>query len=112
MSKFEEEFTKYTDQNEKLGLGLSHDLISGVAKSLGPSIYNEDSSRVSASDPEELARVKNNFLIGKLGLEDSSDLDAAIKAVMEKMGSSNRDKFRANVYACLAQHFGKEDMFM
>lgn len=108
MSKFAEVVATCLEQSNELGLGLSEELISGVAKSLGPSIYNEDSSRVAGSDPEELTRVKNNFLIGKLGLADGADLDAAIADVIAQLGSSNRNKWRVNVYALLAKKFGKD----
>jgi hypothetical protein len=111
MSKFDEAMATYKAQVSDLGLSISDDLLTGVAKGLGPSIYNADSSKVSGSDPEELARVKNNFLIKKLGLDDSPALDSAIAEVMETMGSSNRNKYRAVVYALLAQKMGKEDMF-
>jgi hypothetical protein len=51
-------------------------------------------------------------LIKKLGLADTPALDAAIDEVLEKMGSSNRNKQRAVVYALLVKKFGKESMFM
>lgn len=111
MSKFVEAIEDYKAQVADLGLGVSEELLTAVAKGLGPSIYNADSSKVSASDPEELARVKNNFLIGKLGLADSPALDAAIDEVMEKMGKSNRNKYRAVVYALLVKKFGKEALY-
>ncbi|MFD2519524.1 DUF2853 family protein [Emticicia soli] len=111
MSKFAEAIETYKEQVAELGLGISEDLLTAVAKGLGPSIYNADSSKVSSSDPEELARVKNNFLIGKLGLTDSPALDAAIDEVVEKLGSSNRNKYRAVVYALLVIKFGKEDLY-
>ena len=78
MSKFDEVMADYTAQSADLNLGLDEALLKGVAKGLGPSIYNQDSSLVASSDPDELARVKNNFLIGKLGLTDGPELDAAI----------------------------------
>lgn len=112
MSKLAEAIETYMDQVNSLGLGLSEELITAVAKSLGPSIYNADASKVSASDPEEVARVKKNFLIDKLGLADSPALDAAIDEVMEKLGSSNRNKYRAVVYALLAVKFGKESLYL
>ena len=102
---------QYKAQNSDLGLGLSEALLTSVAKGLGPSIYNPDSSKVSGSDKAELDRVKNNFLIKKLGLTDGPELDSAIAEVMEKMGTSNRSKYRAVVYALLAVKFGKEGMF-
>lgn len=111
MSKFDECMQLYKAQSNDLGLGLSEALLTGVAKGLGPSIYNPDASLVSGSDKSELDRVKNNFLIKKLGLSDGPALDDAIKEVMEKMGTSNRNKYRAVVYALLAKKFGKEGMF-
>lgn len=111
MSKFVEAVEDYKAQVAELGLGVSEELLTAVAKGLGPSIYNADASKVSASDPEELARVKNNFLIGKLGLADSPALDAAIDEVMEKLGKSNRNKYRAVVYALLVIKFGKESLY-
>lgn len=111
MSKFAEAIETYKEQVAELGLGISEDLLTAVAKGLGPSIYNADSSKVSSSDPEELARVKNNFLIGKLGLTDSPALDAAIDEVVQKLGSSNRNKYRVVVYALLVIKFGKENLY-
>lgn len=111
MSKFAEAIETYKEQVAELGLGISEELLTAVAKGLGPSIYNADSSKVSSSDPEELARVKNNFLIGKLGLADSPALDAAIDEVVEKLGSSNRNKYRVVVYALLVIKFGKENLY-
>jgi hypothetical protein len=46
-----------------------------------------------------------------LGLPDGPELDAAIAEVMEKMGSTNRNKYRANVYAILSKKFGKESIY-
>ncbi|CAN1578423.1 Protein of unknown function DUF2853 [Spirosomataceae bacterium] len=112
MSKFNECVELYKSQSEELGLGLDEALLKGVAKGLGPSIYNADSSKVSGSDNKEKETVKNNFLIKKLGLADTPALDAAIDEVLEKMGSSNRNKQRAVVYALLVKKFGKESMFM
>ena len=77
----------------------------------GPSIYNADSSTVSGSDASELATVKNNFLIKKLGLKDSPELDKGIASVMDKYGQSNRNKYRAVVYYLLTKHFGKESVY-
>ncbi|GGD72528.1 hypothetical protein GCM10011514_40810 [Emticicia aquatilis] len=111
MSKLAEAIETYVAQSNELNLGLSEELITAVAKGLGPSIYNADASKVSGTDPEELARVKDNYLIGKLGLADGPELDVAIAEVMEQMGSSNRNKYRANVYALLCKKFGKEDVY-
>ncbi|MEM1276375.1 MAG: DUF2853 family protein, partial [Pseudomonadota bacterium] len=55
--------------------------------------------------------VKNNYLIKKLGLKDSPELDSAIDAVIEKYGKSERNKYRAVVYYMLCTHFGKEAVY-
>ncbi len=112
MSKLDELISTYQSDNESLGLGLDSELVAAVAKGLGPSIYNDDSSRVSCSDQTEMDRVKTNFLIGKLGLTDGPELDAALKEVCEAMGSSNRNKYRTLFYASLVKKFGKESVYM
>jgi Protein of unknown function (DUF2853) len=111
MSKFQECVDLYTKQNADLGLGLDNAFLTKVAKGLGPSIYNNDASKVSGSDQSELDRVKTNFLIKKLGLKDSPDLDKGIADVMTQMGSSNKSKYRAVVYALLAKKFGKTAIY-
>ncbi|WP_346883624.1 DUF2853 family protein [uncultured Algibacter sp.] len=112
MSKRDELITKYAaDLKDKCGVNADMDFLTKVTIGCGPSIYNADSSTVSGSDPSELATVKNNFLIKKLGLKDSEDLDKGIDAVMEKYGKSNRNKYRAVVYYLLAKHFKKESAY-
>jgi len=110
MTKTEQKIANYVKNANDLGLGLSEDLITKVTKGLGPSIHRKDSETVSCSDQSELDRVKTNFLQKKLGL-DSGDFDSAIKEVCEKMGSSNRNKYRALFYALLAQKFNKESIY-
>jgi Protein of unknown function (DUF2853) len=111
MSKFNECIDLYKSQNADLNLGLDEELLTLVAKGLGPAIYNNDASKVSGSDKKELDTIKNNFLIKKLGLSDGPALDAAIAEVIEKLGSSNKSKYRAVVYALLAKKFGKEGVY-
>ncbi len=109
MTKTEQKIANYVKNANDLGLGLSEDLITKVTKGLGPSIHNKDAETVSCSDQSELDRVKTNFLQKKLGVD--GDLDAAIKEVCEKMGSSNRNKYRALFYALLVQKFNKESIY-
>ncbi|MCF6200714.1 MAG: DUF2853 family protein [Hydrogenimonas sp.] len=112
MSKLTEKIEQYTEASKKLKLGLSEDLIEKVTKGLGPSIYNKDAESVSCSSKDELARVRDNFLKKKLGLKESDEkLDAAIKEVCEKLGSSNRNKYRALFYALLTKKFDKESVY-
>jgi hypothetical protein len=111
MSKFDDLMVKYHEEAAKLSLSVDADLLTSVAKGLGPSIYNTDSSLVSSSDPEELGRVKANFLIKKLGLADGPELDAAIDEVVQTFGSSNRNKHRVLFYYLLVKKFGKESVY-
>ncbi len=111
MSKFDEKLALYEASAKELGLKIPADLLQKVTKGLGPSIYLADASLVSGSDSEEKARVKNNFLIKKLGLKDSPELDQAIDEAIEKMGTSNRTKYRALVYALLVMKFKKESVY-
>ncbi len=114
MSKFDEAMDTYKSffgNIQGFTAGVDEAALKGVAKSLGPSIYLGDASMVSCSDSTELARVKNNFLIGKLGLADSPALDEAIKGVCDQIGSSVRTKHRAVFYYLLAEKFGKLDNY-
>ena len=107
MSKFDEAIAKYQAEVERLGLPIEADVLKAVTKALGPSIYREDASRVSFSDQAETDRVKNNYLIGKLGLSDGPLLDQALAECAEALGKSNKNKYRAVVYAWLATKLGE-----
>ncbi|QBA64319.1 DUF2853 family protein [Muriicola soli] len=86
-------------------------LLRKVTIGLGPSIYNRDSANVSGSNEAELARVKDNFLINKLGLQDSEVLDKAILDIIEEYGVSERTKYRAVIYYLLTRKFEKENIY-
>lgn len=112
MSKRDELIELYAkDLKEKCGVTPDADFLKKVTIGLGPSIYNKDSATVAGSDQSELDRVKQNFLIKKLGLKDSPELDKAIDSVLETYGKSNKTKYRAVVYYLLAKHFKKEGVY-
>jgi preprotein translocase subunit Sec63 len=111
MSKFDEKLALYQSEMKKLGIKFDADLLTKVTKGLGPSIYKKDAETVSGSDAKELGTVKNNFLIKKLGLPDSPKLDSAIESVVEIMGKSNRNKYRAIFYYLLVVEFGKQSIY-
>ncbi len=112
MSKFEEHLEQYITMAKKLDLGISDELMTKSAKSLGPSIYNLDAEVVACSQKDELDGVKKNFLKKKLGLTESDEvLDKAIQEVCEEMGTSNSVKFRAIFHILLARKFNREDIF-
>lgn len=112
MSKRDELIELYAqDLKEKCGVTPDADFLKKVTVGLGPSIYNKDSATVAGSDQTELDRVKQNFLIKKLGLKDGPELDKAIDSVLETYGKSNKTKYRVVVYYLLAKHFKKEDVY-
>ena len=112
MNKRDELIAKYiVDLKEKCNVDADVDLLTKVTMGLGPSIYNPDSSTVSSSDAKEIYTVREKFLMGKLGLEDTQELDRAIDEVIHLYGRTNRSKYRAVVYYLLVKHFNKEDVY-
>ena len=112
MGKRDELIAKYAeDLKNKCGMEPDMDLLTKVTIGCGPSIYDADASTVAATQPGELETVKQNFLIKKLGLAASADLDGAIASVIETYGKSERNKYRAVIYYMLTKHFGKESVY-
>jgi hypothetical protein len=112
MSKRAALIEKYAaDLKAKCQVEADMALLTRVTIACGPSIYDADAETVAASDPAEMARVRANFLIKKLGLPDSPALDAALDAVIETYGRSERQKYRAVVYYLLVLHFRKQAVF-
>jgi hypothetical protein len=111
MNKFEEKVTLYKKYMEDRNLAYNSDLLSAVTKGLGPCIYKAHAEAVSETNEKELATIKNNFLIKKLGLENHKDLENGIYEVMEKIGTSERKKYRAVVYYLLVKKFNKESVY-
>ncbi|MBJ6368644.1 DUF2853 family protein [Snuella sedimenti] len=112
MNKRDELIAKYAvELRDRFNVDVDMELLTKITVGCGPSIYNADSSTVSSSDESELDRVKTNFLIKKLGLNDNEDLDRAIVSVMENYGKTNRSKYRVVVYYLLTKHFSKESVY-
>lgn len=110
MSKRDELIGKYADViRGDLGEAPDMDLLRKVVIGCGPSIYNRDASTIAASDPKEVETVKRNFLVKKLGLSESDDLDGALESVLSRFGS--KAKYRAVVYYLLTKHFGKGEVY-
>ncbi|RUU14313.1 DUF2853 family protein [Mesorhizobium sp. USDA-HM6] len=112
MSKQDELISKYAaDLRVKCGLTADMDLLTKVTKDCGPAIYDKDASTVSASDKEEMERVKKNFLVKRLGLAADAGLDAGLAKVTDQYGRTNRNKHRAVFYYLLVKHFRRESAF-
>ncbi|MBK7225966.1 MAG: DUF2853 family protein [Saprospiraceae bacterium] len=111
MSKFLEKVALYMEDAKKIGIKVDEAKLTLVTKGLGPSIYKADASTVAGSDKAELTRIKENFLIKKLGLKDGKELDDAIAEAIKTMGTANRNKHRALVYYLLAEKFNKFSVY-
>ena len=112
MGKRDDLIAKYADDlRTKLKVEPDMALLTKVTIGCGPAIYDADASTVSASSKDELETVKKNFLVKKLGLADGPELDAALNAVTEAYGKSERNKYRAVVYYMLTKHFRKESVY-
>lgn len=86
-------------------------IVAGIVRYCGIALQKRDSSLVSFTSPDELGRVRENFLKKKLGrTEPDSALDEAIAAVGEIM-KGDRTKNRVTVYYLLARHFSQHDSF-
>lgn len=112
MGKRDDLIAQYADDlKNKCGMSADMDLLTKVTIGCGPAIYNADASTVAGTQASELETVKNNFLIGKLGLADSPALMEGINKAIETYGKSERNKYRAVVYYMLTKHFGKESVY-
>lgn len=72
-----------------------------IVKYCGIALRNRDSSLVSATDPEELGRVRVGFAAKKLGL-DAAAADAGMKKVATRM-KADKTKSRVTFYYLLAE---------
>lgn len=112
MGKRDDLIALYADDlRNECGMTPDMDLLKKVTIGCGPAIYSADAATVAGTQQHELDVVKNNFLINKLGMSESADLDGAIASVIETYGKSNRNKYRAVIYYMLTKHFGKESVY-
>jgi hypothetical protein len=96
--------SEYSADVGKFSSPVNEAAVSAIVKYCGIALRNADSSLVSGSDPDELARVRDGFAAKKLGLS-AADADAGIKKVLEKMKGVNR-KSRVTFYYLLAEATG------
>jgi hypothetical protein len=109
MSKRDDLIALYADElRSKCGVTPDMALLTKVTIGLGPAIYRDDSSTVAGTDASEIATIRANFLIRKLGLADGPELAAGIEKAVDTYGRANRNKYRAVLYYLLTKHFGRE----
>jgi hypothetical protein len=112
MGKRDDLIAQYADDlKNKCGWDVDMDLLTKVTIGCGPAIYNADASTVAATQESELETVKNNFLVKKLGLDDTPDLMVQLNDIIDTYGRSERNKYRAVVYYMLVKRFQKESVY-
>ncbi len=79
--------------------------VAKIVKHLGIALRNRDSSLVSCTDPDELKRVRTNWVEKKLGITDVAKADAAIESVCSAMKADNT-KSRVTFYYLTAKALG------
>lgn len=112
LSPSEKVSATFKKELDEMGISYHEKLYDAILTYLGPSIHDKDASLVACSDPEELQLIKTNFLMGKLGLENSPRLDEAIHEICEGLGQSNRQKHRVTFYYLLVAILKKESVFI
>ena len=112
MSKFDDVMDSCVKQMKEQKIPVNRELLEAIAKSLGPSIYKRDSILVAAGQKQELATIKKNFLIKKLGCKDDAKLDKALEKAVNKIGKSRRNKMRPVFYYLLVRDLKKEKKFV
>ena len=110
MSRLDDLMEKYAADLTEIGVPVDRAFLFAVVKACGPAIYRKDGSFVATSDKVEMERLKQNFLIGKLGLKEGEKLDAGLAAVTKQY--TKKAKHRAVLYYLLARQFKKRAVLM
>jgi len=96
----------YVSDVRKHDSGADPAVVAKIVKHLGIALRNRDSSLVAASDPAELARVREKWCAKKLGVTDAKAADTAIAAVAAAMAGDS-SKSRVTFYYLVAKQLGK-----
>ena len=96
--------TDYAADITKFTASVDSDAVESIVNYLGIALRTRDSQLVSATDPDELARIREGFAVKKLGLAPEV-ADSAIKSVVDRMMGDN-SKNRVTFYYLLAETTG------
>ena len=102
-----ETITEYEHDIAKFTADVNEPAVKAIVAYCGIALRNRDSALVSASDREEMARIRDGFAAKKLGLTPDA-AEAGIKAVADKMKGMH-DKHRVTFYYLLGETTGTLD---
>jgi len=95
----------YLADVQKYDSGASAETVNKIVKHLGIALRSRDSSLVAATDPKELARVRDSWGVKKLGV-DAAKAEEAI-AKVAKTVAADSSKSRVTFYYLVAKELGK-----
>ena len=93
--------SEYVEDVKKFAKNVDEAAVAKIVKYCGIALKSKDSSLVSTSDKEELARVQKGFATKKLGLS-ADEAQAGMAAVAVRM-KGVRTKSRVTFYYLLAE---------
>ncbi|MGO3146436.1 MAG: DUF2853 family protein [Leucobacter sp.] len=94
---------------KKYAPNASASVVANMEKTYALALSSADARLVSYSDSKELARVRENFVKGKLGIHAA---DAAIDEAIAEVGDQIQGHAsRLTVYYLLAERYGKLGVF-
>lgn len=97
----------YSDEIKRYHDPVNEKAVAAIVKHLGIALKSADTSLVSCSSKDELARVRESWLKKKLALTaDDASLDKAIAEICALMKGENK-KSRVTFYYLLAEKMGK-----
>lgn len=98
----------YAENIKMYAKGYSQPAAERIVGHLGIALRGKDSAFVTCTDDRELARIREKWCRGKLGLtHNQKEIDAGIAAVCNLMKAEGGQKSRVTFYYLLAEHFGK-----
>ena len=100
---------KSASQLREIGVDVDSTLLEKIVNALGIANQTLDASLVSATDENELATVRHNFIEKKLGVSEGAE--EALAETMEQLSAFNH-KQRGAVYYLLTKRFGKESVYL
>lgn len=101
--------SEYVEDVKKYAKEVDEAVVAKIVKYCGIALKSKDSSLVSTSDKEELARVQKGFATKKLGLTaDAAEKGIAAAAARMK---GVRNKSRVTFYYLLAEETQSMDKF-
>jgi hypothetical protein len=85
-------------------------LLIKIVKDLGSIVHNKDSEVVNCANPKDIEYIKQNFMIGKLKFDPTSEFQEVIKLYCNQMG--NGVKNRAVLYYLIVAESSLSEAYM